>query len=241
VAATMTAVDDGKIVLANDLFLQSLNWKREDVIWDTAQKLWLRAADRPGFIKTLEKHGTIEDFSTTLRRGDEQHAHVLISANRISLDGSTYLLSLLKEITPTAVENDALTEEPCVALDITAERNHEEQSLAYNMRLEELVESRTRELAANESNFRLLSELSLIGLAIVRDDRFLFVNHAWETIFEYSISEILELESAIGMLGVQDQPMVAARTAARTKGKYEAERYELRARHKDGTLAVCRI
>jgi PAS domain S-box-containing protein len=137
---------------------------------------------------------------------------------------------------PVLDQFGAVTEVQFVSQDTTDRKTLEEQLRDSNVTLDALVQKRTNELAASEAKFRTAALSSQFGLAVVRNNRFLFANDAWAEILGYTLEEILNHESAIDLLDAQDRRQVADLAKARANGRTDADRFEVRARRKDGTL-----
>jgi len=90
-------------------------------------------------------------------------------------------------------------------------------------------------LRESEAKFRTLVDASPVATSIMRDDRFLYVNPAWEEATGYPKDEALAMSpGALFHPDICDE--VFQRSAARLKGEDVASRYEAQIVTKDGVL-----
>ena len=73
-------------------------------------------------------------------------------------------------------------------------KKSEEQLRFLNKLLERRVEERTKELRESEEKYRTITENSLMGIAILQDNVFIYVNHQYEKIYGYSAEELKNWE-----------------------------------------------
>jgi PAS domain S-box-containing protein len=91
-------------------------------------------------------------------------------------------------------------------------------------------------LLAAEARYRTLVEQVLVGIYIIREGRFVYVNPKFEEIFGYSRDEILSLPSVVELVAEQDRALVAENVRRRLRGEVQSIRYTFKGRRKDGTL-----
>jgi PAS domain S-box-containing protein len=132
-------------------------------------------------------------------------------------------------------ERGAFVEEHFVSQDTTDRKLHEERLLDTNKSLAREVDATTKELAASEIKFRALAEHSLVGLAVIYNDRFLFVNPAWASMYGYSVKEMMDLESAIELIAPGYRAIVSDIGVALTNGENVDGHLEVNAIRKDGS------
>jgi len=104
----------------------------------------------------------------------------------------------------------------------------------YSMELEQRVEDRTRGLRETEEKYRNLAETSLVGVYIIQDDVFKYVNNTFIKIFGFTRQEI---ENKIGPLNLtvpEDREMVKKNIQKELSGKVKSAEYEIRCQRKDG-------
>ncbi len=87
-----------------------------------------------------------------------------------------------------------------------------------------------------EPLFRQLAEHSLVGIYIIQDDRYSYVNPRMAEIFGYSAEELLALDSWLELVAVEDRALVAQSVRRRLAGEVVVERYAFHGLRKDGTI-----
>jgi len=94
------------------------------------------------------------------------------------------------------------------------------------------------ELAARsrlrEDQFRALVEQSLVGVYLIRNERFEYVNPRFAEIFGYSVHEVLTLPTVLKVVHHDDRSMVAGNLRRRVDGGEPELRQEFRGLRKDG-------
>lgn len=117
-----------------------------------------------------------------------------------------------------------------VAMQLWSARVHRLQS--------ELLEQKNQllaQLAESESRFRALADTSAMGVFLFSGDHFLAVNPGMSAITGYSSEELLGMRQ-LEFLHPDDRELASTRAAARLRGEYVPNRYELRVRTKDGRV-----
>lgn len=141
------------------------------------------------------------------------------------------------------------------ALDVTDEKNMEEELKKYSDHLEELVTIRTSELqAANiklrqeineraraersiidaEEKFRSLVENSLVGIYIIQDDKYAYTNPKYDEIFGFRRGELLG-KNVWDVVEENSKEQVKDNIRRRLENEIESIQYSFKARRKDGT------
>jgi PAS domain S-box-containing protein len=96
------------------------------------------------------------------------------------------------------------------------------------------LEQRNHELAASESMFRTLAEESLVGVYLIQDDRYRYVNAAEAALLGYTTQEMLALPSVMETVAEEDRSRVREQVRRRLAGEIKALHYELTSSCKDG-------
>jgi len=104
------------------------------------------------------------------------------------------------------------------------------------------VEHRRAEQALRESEekFRRIVELANIGIAIVQDARFRFVNPHWASMLGYTVEELLGTEF-IPYCTPEERDRIVDYNTRRTRGEPAPTRYETVMLHKDGTRVYVEV
>jgi PAS domain S-box-containing protein len=91
-------------------------------------------------------------------------------------------------------------------------------------------------LLTAEARYRTLVEQVLVGIYIIREGRFVYVNPKFEEIFGYTRDEILSLPSVVELVAEQDRALVAENVRKRLRGEVQSIRYTFKGRRRDKTL-----
>ncbi|MGB4842927.1 MAG: PAS domain S-box protein [Ferruginibacter sp.] len=105
-----------------------------------------------------------------------------------------------------------------------------------NNTLEKKVAERTRAIQEAEQKFRDLVEKSLVGVYIIRDGRFVYVNPRFAEIFGYTQRELTDADSVNITVYEPDREIVTNNIRLRMSGKVEGLQYDVRGVTKDGTI-----
>jgi diguanylate cyclase (GGDEF)-like protein/PAS domain S-box-containing protein len=102
--------------------------------------------------------------------------------------------------------------------------------------IRDVAESKRAEeaLLTAEAKFRGLVEQSLVGIYVIQDGRYQYVNPKLAEIFGYTPEEMLGLESVMDLVAAEDRPIVQDNIRRRVEGEIETVRYSFRALRKDG-------
>jgi len=91
------------------------------------------------------------------------------------------------------------------------------------------------ELREAELKFRSLVEKSLVGVYIIQNGKFAYVNPEFANILGYRQEELIDTYSVEKVVLEEDRAMVSENLRARLDGEKESVHYEVRGRKKDGT------
>jgi PAS domain S-box-containing protein len=106
--------------------------------------------------------------------------------------------------------------------------------------LESRVRERTAELAATEGKFRALVEQSIVGIYVIQDGRFVYVNPKLTEILGYSAEELTS-RPVLDFVATEDRPLVAENVRKRMEGVVPQIRYSLRMIHKEGSTLYIEV
>ncbi|MRR06088.1 MAG: PAS domain S-box protein [Deltaproteobacteria bacterium] len=93
-------------------------------------------------------------------------------------------------------------------------------------------------LCESEERFRTLTEKSLVGVYIIQDDLFRYVNPAFAEIHGYTPEEIIDRLRPVELLTPEDRDRVLDSIRRRTAGEIEYSHQEFHICRKDGSIRV---
>ncbi len=125
-------------------------------------------------MKTLE-------FKMT--RSDGIEKWITIRSSKIKLGEETFIQAIIQDITEKKMA------------DLQLQRSEEELKV-LNKELERKVQERTKELRESEEKFRTIAESSLMGIAIIQDNKIKYVNQLSTNLTGYTVDETKELSPA---------------------------------------------
>ena len=110
VSISISRLRDGLYLDVNETFSQLLGWSREETIGRTALALglWRDLADRDRWIAALHQSGSLKSYETVLRIKSGGQRTILMSAERLDLDGEECVLNTVHDITELRQAEDAL-------------------------------------------------------------------------------------------------------------------------------------
>lgn len=88
-------------------------------------------------------------------------------------------------------------------------------------------------LRESESRFRILSDSAIVGVDIIQDNRFIYVNPAFAAVFGYQPGELIGANPMV-VIHPDDQALVAGQIKRRVSGEQPTMHYEFRGMRKDG-------
>lgn len=94
-------------------------------------------------------------------------------------------------------------------------------------------------LRESEERYRILTEEALVGIYLIIDSKFRFVNPAMEKITGYTRKELLEIDNIYNIIHPDDIKMLEGRVGRRKPG--EPDQYTMRTIRKDGEIAVLEV
>lgn len=139
---------DGRHVDVNDLWLRTMEWRREEVIGRTAAELgvWADPADRARIVAALDSQGSVRDFETRFRTRTGQVREFLVAGEVIELDGGRHLLLVAHDMTDRNAALRALS-----SLNADLEQRVERRTSALRAEIALREETQRDLLAAKEA------------------------------------------------------------------------------------------
>ena len=211
-------LDDGKILEANDKFMDLIQMTRDEVVGSNTVTLgtWVNSKNRRKFLRELEQKGKIHGFEAKLKPANNKLIHVLLSAEYINIEGKVCILLMIFDITERKRgENQLLA----LMQELTTS-NHELRQFAYitshNLRapvvnIDTLMQFLDRQNLASPENEEVLSKIELsvaqlketlhdlIQLVAVKDSR----NEPNEKIYFEDIYKIISKSLATQIIKSQ--------------------------------------
>jgi len=151
----------------------------------------------------------------------------------------------LAELSPEIIEKDHAHAElelgtgariSLLAADISLLRDSEGGPIGRLMVCRDITEQKRAEAAIREAEakYRALVEQSVLGVYIIQDDRYLYVNPQMAEMFGYTEEELLALPSVNRALSRADREAAAEQVERRLRGETDTSGYVFRTRHADG-------
>ncbi|MBP7689082.1 MAG: PAS domain S-box protein [Thermoflexales bacterium] len=100
-ALTISMVQDGHIIEVNDNFLKMMGLTRTEALGRSAAELglWTNLDDRARLVAALQQQGEVRDMEINFRRRSGEIMASQVSAEIINIDGTGYLLNVVRDIT----------------------------------------------------------------------------------------------------------------------------------------------
>ncbi|AEB08742.1 PAS domain-containing sensor histidine kinase [Desulfobacca acetoxidans] len=95
-------------------------------------------------------------------------------------------------------------------------------------------------LRQSERRFRMYTEGSLVGVYLIQDNRFIYVNPVFARTFGYTPVELLNVISPLDLVHEDDRDLIRQQIANRLKGQ-PPEAYVIKGLHKNGSLVYCEL
>lgn len=98
------------------------------------------------------------------------------------------------------------------------------------------IEESDSSLRASETNFRALVENGIIGVYIVQDEQYVYLNQRMAEIYGYSIGEMMAMGPSMDLVAPEDRDMVENNVRRRLAGQEGNLSYGFRGLRKDGRI-----
>ena len=97
------------------------------------------------------------------------------------------------------------------------------------------------DLQEAEAKFRNLVEESMVGVYIIQEEKFAYINPRFAQIFGYTPGEINEAFDPEKIVHIDDQQKVLDNIRSRIEGKYKSMNYEFKGVHKNGEVLYLEV
>jgi diguanylate cyclase (GGDEF)-like protein/PAS domain S-box-containing protein len=202
--------EEGRFLYVNDEVCRELGYASEELGELTVKDIvpdWSQEKWKRRW-QYLQTQGTAT-FETRHRARDGRIFPVEISANYFEYEGNGYNMSLVR--------------------DITERKRVEAQLEDYRRRLEGLV-------VEESSKFRALVEQSMVGIFIIQDGFFRYVNPGLVRMFGFdSPAEVIDKVSLLQFIRPEDKPAVEEIVRRLLTGEMQQGRHSFTALRRDGT------
>ncbi len=99
----------------------------------------------------------------------------------------------------------------------------------------------TQKNSETEELYRAITDHSLVGVYLIQDDLFRYVNPALAQTFGYTPEELINRRGPLDLVAPQDREMVAEKIRRRIEGEEESIHYTLTGLRKDGTTFLAEV
>ena len=122
-------------------------------------------------------------------------------------------------------------------------RDERGRVIRYEGALEDINQCKAaeKELERSEALFRVLAEEALVGVYLIQDGRFRYVNPTLAAMFGYVPEEIIDRLGPLDLTAPEDRSRVAENIRRRIEGEVRRLRYTFRGLRKDGTTFDCEV
>jgi PAS domain S-box-containing protein len=187
---SIARISDERLIEVNEAFLATSGFSREEVLGRTTAELdlWVDPAEREQFLRRVHDHGVVRSFEARVQTKHHHEEVVLMSAERIELNGEPCLLAL--------------------SLVVTARKRAEEELLRSLAQERELSELKSRFVSMVSHEFRTPLGIILSSAEILENylDR-LSPSHRSEHLRDISIC-------SRQMAGLMEEVLVLGRAEA---------------------------
>jgi len=108
--ATISVLENGRFLAVNDSFIAMTGYSREEAVGHTALELnlWPDPGDRRRVMERLQKESRVRDFEAGIRLKNGEERVLLLSVEKIELDGQICLLHVANDVTDRKRAEDSL-------------------------------------------------------------------------------------------------------------------------------------
>ncbi|MDI6765653.1 MAG: PAS domain S-box protein [Bacteroidota bacterium] len=111
-AITLTTMDEGRFIDANDSFLHLTGYRRDEVINSTIAdlRIWVNPDERTQMLQNVHEQGHLHNFEINYRNKSGEHRIALTSVTVLDIGGAKCLLAFFHDITDRKRAEEALRE-----------------------------------------------------------------------------------------------------------------------------------
>jgi PAS domain S-box-containing protein len=108
--ATISVLENGRFLAVNDSFITMTGYPREEAVGHTALELnlWPNPEDRRRVMERVKKESRVRDFEAGIRLKNGEERILLLSVEKIELDGQICLLHVANDVTDRKRAEDSL-------------------------------------------------------------------------------------------------------------------------------------
>jgi len=141
---------------------------------------------------------------------------------------------------PVAIRWHRKKDETVFPVEITSGTFHLKGRKMICSIIRDITERMSSEMALQESEnkFRDLSEKSIVGIYLIQDDAFMYVNPMFAEIFGYSVDELTGKKGPVHMVLPADWPSVKKTLSKRLSGEALSIHYDYRGLTKNGATII---
>lgn len=101
IAISISTLETARFLAVNDQFVQLSGYERDEIVGKTAVELglWANPADRSRILQLFQAHHGLRYEASLFRRKSGEIREVMVSIERIQIDGETGLLTLFEDVT----------------------------------------------------------------------------------------------------------------------------------------------
>lgn len=207
---------------------------RGEICLEEVEALSEKGKEPEIILMDIHLRGEMDGIETAKRLGEKFHSAIIFLTGQSSkevYERSFRIKPFGYLLKPIDMEQTKMT------IEIAAyQRNLEIENRIYQKKLEDLLEKQTQEKSELLSLYKSIVDHSLIGLSIIQEEKFVFVNNRTAEIFGSRQEDFrnLDLRQFIGMLHHDDRISVINLYNAQQYGEQISRNIRLRIRRHDG-------
>jgi PAS domain S-box-containing protein len=231
--------DSYKIIDVNDTVERILGYSREEVI-GTKSGSRVVHKQRGDYKKELDRLNKTGGYQGVFEVRKKNGGTVFFEVTGSSF--GKYLYAIGRDVTERKMAEDFLRnsyeelEQKVKERTANLTRTNEELKVVIKK-----LEIARRAVEESREQFRILTEGSLVGVYIVQDNQFAYVNEALAETFGYSSDEIIGKLGPLDLTHPEDRDMVNEQINHRLSGEIESVKYSFQGVMKGGEPVYCNV